>query len=60
MAKYKIVKQREVDGVWFRAYTDKGDLVVGSVSVSAEGCEENLRLILNETDKREVVKEVEL
>jgi len=59
--KYRIIKQREGDGVWFRAYTEDGDLVSGTVSSTVEHCEEKLRLIHSgEMNKREVVKEVEL
>ena len=60
MAKYKIVKSIEDDGIWFRAYDEQGKRIGGTISETAEECEERLRFVVLGIGGQETVKEVEI
>jgi hypothetical protein len=63
MSKYFIKKVFEPDGIWFRAYDEKDNYVMGTVDSKAGGSETKLRYALSlsaKTEPPQVVKEIEI
>jgi hypothetical protein len=58
--KYTIKKVFEIDGIWFRAYSNDS-YVLGTVSDDLSGCEKKLRYVLSaEKEKPVFMKELEI